>query len=167
MFLFHYDSTNFLRQKRSANCEIRSFSVFIHYLFLRLQTEIFQIRTEIQIQTEIFQLQTEIFQLQTEIFQLQTEIFQIRTEIFQIQTEIFQIQTEIQIRTEKLCFPCLQLTASLACTPLLHFPLKSFSSQKFFLSKLSMLFCRNLNIKTYFCMRKDQLMSPERTSLAP
>ncbi len=79
-----------------------AFSVFIHYLLLRLQTEI---------------------QIQTEVFQIQTEIFQIRTEIFQIQTEM-------------LCFPCLQLTASLDCTPLLHFPLKSFSG-----SKLSMLFC--------------------------
>ena len=28
MSLFHYDSTNFLRQKRSANCEIRSFFCF-------------------------------------------------------------------------------------------------------------------------------------------
>ena len=75
------------------------------------------------------------------------------------------------------CFTCLQLTVSLACSSLLHLlaphcfpclrPTASLSSQKFFLSKLSMLFCRNLNIKTYFCMRKDQLMSPERTSLAP
>ena len=28
MSLFYYDSTNFLRQKRSANCEIRSFFCF-------------------------------------------------------------------------------------------------------------------------------------------
>ena len=135
MSLFYYGSTNFLRQKRSANCEIRSF-----FCFYTLPSSSASNRNSDSNRS----LSDSNRNLSDSNRNLSDSN-----------------RNAVLPLLAAHCFPCLQLTASLDCTPLLHFPLKSFSG-----SKLSMLFCRNLNIKTYFCMRKDQLMSPERTSLA-
>ena len=155
MSLFYYGSTNFLRQKRSANCEIRSF-----FCFYTLPSSSASNRNS-DSNRSLSDSNRSLSDSNRNLSDSNRNLSDSN-------------RNAVLPLLAAHCFPCLQLTASLACSSLLPliaphcftflskvFPLKSFSG-----SKLSMLFCRNLNIKTYFCMRKDQLMSPERTSLA-